>query len=250
MHYNTYTVNRVKVHVASDDISNLRLLQTSNNKKYRLSQYFYGDKAPAAIINCSYFASTGVLGRNQGDVKQDTSSWNTQQYLAFAKTDAGYTSGQLEFWDASKSVCGFTPAAVCIENGKDIQNASVGLGLTYSYKMSLATAVTFFGILSDYKTCMFITAGPGLSGYSLLDFLKSKFTFNYLCELDGGGSTEMIVNRQIVQKSTDGSERPMYNGLAFINSTQDDKGKIKELEKELGKYKEAIDDIQEKINTL
>lgn len=218
MNYKQISLNGYRLHIASDNISNLRLLQTRDSK-YPLSQYFYDGKKPSAIINCSYFTSSYVIGRNQGDISQSTSSYSDKGWLGFALTDNGYVSGQLDWWDVEKSACGFTPATICIKDGENVEMFSKELCSSYSNKMNLATAVTFFGILEDKQTCLLVTGEKGLSGYAVLNHLKANYKLDFLCELDGGGSSEMIVEGTIKQKSTDGSERRMFNGLAFVQPT-------------------------------
>lgn len=217
--YKELTYNNVKIRISDGDIANLRLLQVDGSKA-KLSQLRYGKDIPQAIINCSYFTTSYVLGRNQGDVRQDTSSFSDQAYLGFATTESGYVSGELNFWDAEKSQCGFTPACIIIKDGKDVQMASTSF-VTYDGKMKIATCVSMFGVLDDKKTCILVTCDKGLSGYQLASYLKSMYKLDFLCILDGGGSTEHIVNGTIVQKSTDGTERSMFNGLALIQPKEE-----------------------------
>lgn len=214
MFYKQLLCNGIKVNVAQEDIKYLRLLQSSNGKA-KLSQFRLDNEKPSALINCSYFTNTYVLGRNQGDVSQDTSSFNEQKYLGFAiNDDLTYKVGELEYWDVAKSVCGFTPSTICMQDGEDVTKASTSF-VTYNQKMNLATCVTMFGILEDKRTCLLITCEKGLSGYSLAKFIKQNYKLDFLCVLDGGGSTEMIIDGNIIQKSTDGTERAMFNGLGF-----------------------------------
>ena len=50
----------------------IRLLQAS--KTYPLSQFYSEEGKVIAMTNCSYFTSSYVNGRNQGDLKNDTYS--------------------------------------------------------------------------------------------------------------------------------------------------------------------------------
>lgn len=264
MNYTTYTFSGIRVHVASDDISNLRLVQ-SRGVKYPLSQFFLNGSKPTAIANCSYFTSTYVIGRNQGDISQDTSSYNDKGWLGFAiKQDGTYSAGKLEWWDVEKSTCGFTPACICILNGQKTELCTSELAGTYAKKMALGTAVTFFGILNDKRTCLLITGERGLSGNTLVNEICKKYTFDFLCALDGGGSSEMIVNGVIKQKSTDGSERKMFNGLCFVkgatvqapvssvgslNSTIDNlNNQLRQKDEEIAKLKSVISNVKNSIS--
>lgn len=214
MEYKQYVVNGAKVNVALGDIEDLRLLQTSS--KTALSNLREGNERPEAIINCSYFTAQYPLGRNQGDEKQDTSSWSAQSYLGFALTDEGYKAGTMEYYDVPKSICGFTPACITMLYGLPVAIASTALGLSYGSKMALATSVTMFGILTDRKKCILVASEKGVSALTLNDWLKRTYPIDFLCVLDGGGSTEMIINGEIVKASTDGAERKMFNGIALM----------------------------------
>lgn len=223
MEYKTYLCNGLSVKIASDLVTNIRLLQGSYGP---ISKLISNEGQVKAITNCSYFTSGYVLGRNQGDMSQDTSSYSSQNYLGVAiKSDGSYVAGELEFWDGTENIiAGFTPAAITYLYGQYTELFSSALGYkAYSNKLALKTGVTMFGILSDKKTALLITAVSGISGYDLITFLTNNlgYSFDLLCSLDGGGSTEMIVNKTIVQASTDAgtNERKMYNGLAIITPT-------------------------------
>ena len=224
MKYNQYTVNGVKVNLVEGDIKDLRLLQPDKSK-VNLDQYRYTDKLliPKAIINGGYGDDkyNDALGRTQGDVKQNTSSWKEQKYLGFAIDGDTYKCGELEYWDIGNSICGFTPALICIKDKQDVKMCSTALSITYEGKLNLATAITFMGVLEDKKTVHLITAERGLSGAMLLKWAKEHWTYDFLCELDGGGSSQMMVNGKYVQNSTDsGGKRRVYNALALIENEQ------------------------------
>ena len=213
--YSKHTVKGIGVHIYEDELTHLRLLQT-DSAKCKLSALRFGTDKPKAIINCSYFTSEYAIGRNHGDVCQNTSSFVDKGWLGFALTKDGYKCGELEWWDVTESVCGFTPSCICIKDGKDVQMATNECGGGYAKKMALATCVSMMGITKE-KKCVLVTCEKGLSGNDLKDYLKGKYNLEYLCILDGGGSTEMIVEGNIVQSSTDGTERKMFNGLAFVD---------------------------------
>lgn len=219
MEYRVNVINGVKIHIVIDDISNLRLIQSK--AKYPLSQFFINGEKPNAIINCSYFTNEYVIGRNQGDLLQNTSSFADKGWLGFAlKDDLSYAAGPLDWWDVEKSVCGFTPSTINILNGKDVELYTTEFNPSFAADMSQTRCESIFGILSDKRTCLLVTAEKGLTGYIVVNHLKANYTFDFLCCLDNGGSTEMIVDGTIKQKSTDGTERKMFNGLAFVDSPQ------------------------------
>lgn len=215
-----YTVNSKTIHTVTDNISNLRLLNCSYAK---LSTIRSREGDVAAITNCSYFlAGQYVLGRNQGDDNND----KPDDYLSVVVlNDGSYASGVMQSWDYTENVvAGFTPATLIYQDGKLVKMFESKLDYSsYDAKMKLATACTLFGILSDKTTAMLITAEKGISGNDVVSYLTGTagYTFDLLCALDGGGSTEMIVEGTRVQTSTDGTTgRTMYNGLAFISKTE------------------------------
>ena len=68
--YKKYRYNNTDINVYEGKPTDLRLLQ--HEKLNPLSYLRYGKDKPKAVINCSYFSSQFVLGRNQGDLKNDT----------------------------------------------------------------------------------------------------------------------------------------------------------------------------------
>ena len=221
MEYKTYVYNNKKIHITSGPLSNLRLLQSSYNY---LSTIRSEEGSIDSIINCSYFTTSYALGRNQGDMSTSaTSSYDEQGYLGVAiNKDGSYVAGKLNYWDGTENIiAGFTPATITYLYGEYVELYTNSFGFnSYAAKMSMATSVTMFGILSDKKTALLVAADSGISAYNLVSYLTSTlgYKFDLLCTLDGGGSTEMIVNKTIVKPSTDTgtNERKMFNGLAFI----------------------------------
>lgn len=80
---------------------------------------------------------------------------------------------------------------------------------------------TAVAITGDDKAIFMVVDGRstqsvGLSGRQIRSFVKEKFTnIKYLVLVDGGGSSEMVVNGSVVNNPSDGYERPMMNGLCF-----------------------------------
>lgn len=219
MEYKQYSLAGYKINICIDDIANLRLLQSDS--KYPLSQFIYKGKKPKAIINCSYFTNDYVIGRNQGDMSQGTSSFADKGWLGFAlQENLSYIAGKLDWWDVEKSVCGFTPSTINILDGKDVQLYTIEFNSSFDADMKDTRCQSIFGILNDKSTCLLVTAEKGLTGYQVVNYLKNKYNFDFLCCLDNGGSSEMIVNGNIKQKSLDGSERKMFNGLAFVEEQE------------------------------
>lgn len=218
--YNTYTIDGVRIHVAKGPLSNLKLLQVDGKHAY-LSQLRYNGKKPNAIINCSYFDDKGgyAIGRNQGDVTQQTSSFKDRGWLGFAKTEDGFSAGLMEWWDVEKSDCGFSPATISILDGEDVELYTAEFTPSYDMEMKETRCESVLAINTE-NIVYLITAEKGLTGYKLLEWIKGHGKWSFVCNLDNGGSTEMIYAGEIKQKSLDGNERLMYNGLALIEEEE------------------------------
>ena len=71
-------------------------------------------------------------------------------------------------------------------------------------------------LVADGKT----SASRGLTTYEACDILKHWGAYDAV-GLDGGGSSEMIVNYEVANKPADGKERSVGNGWLVIDSSQD-----------------------------
>lgn len=203
----------------------IELLQS--DKKYPLSQFYSNNGTVKAIINCSYSTNEYVLGCNQGDLKNDTHDQKGFWDLKFTK-DGKYHLGQFKSWDYKENVvAGFSVATVLIKDGKDV--SLISDAIENVYKITKKDPQTSVAVLDTGKIIFIVvdgrtSANKGLTGYELREFVKNNYpNVELLCQLDGGGSSEMIVDGKIVNKPSDGRERPMFNGLALITPKQEEK---------------------------
>ena len=265
--YKEYNSN---IYVQEGKLEQLRLLQA--NKAYPLSAFFLKGEVIESITNASFFnVSQGyVLGRNQGDLRQDTHI-DEEVYCDFAVTpDGSYKAGQLHSWDVPNSVCGYSPAAILIKDGQDVELISSA----YLNKSALSntTCQSALAITKDKKVIQIIVDGrnmggsKGMTAYQVRTFVKSHWdNVDLLCINDGGGSAEMIVNGKVVNKPSDGKERKMFNGLALIRIKEEDPEpiapsqdeiiaglleRIKATEEELTRTKNQLDSTTAVINSL
>ena len=137
--------------------------------------------------------------------------------------DGDHKIGTFNSWDYTDALLGFTPAVVLIKEGETRQDISTYLCSVdkYAYK----NPNTAFGVLKDGRSFLLVVEGRnsndvGLSGSQIRTLAKKYYpTLKHLVMLDGGGSSEMIVNKTIKNYLSDGLERYMTNGLAFIKPT-------------------------------
>lgn len=225
MAYNKFRFQNTDVHVYEQEENEFpRLLQA--NKLYPLSEFYVEDGVVSVITNCSYFTTSYVLGRNQGDLYNNTHDQDGFYDLVLLK-DGTYKLGQFKSWDYTENVlAGFSVATVLIQDGKDTDLVSEAIENVYKItNRNPQTAIAYHNgkymlIVSDGRS----SNNVGLSGSELRDFIKTNYpNTELLCQLDGGGSSEMIVDGSIVNKPSDGVERKMFNGLAFIKDKQEDK---------------------------
>ena len=210
------------VRVYEQTSERIRLLQLSKLNKLSAIRDEEGKK-PKAIINCSYFTSSYVLGRNQGDMFNNTHDQKGFYDLVFLK-DGSYKVGQFASWDwcdANEVLAGFSVATILVQNGVDCElwsEAIVGKSKITSKNPQTAVVVK-----KDGKVVFIVSEGrnsndTGLTGNQLRDFAKARYDVELLVQLDGGGSSELIVDGKIKNYLSDGKERSMLNGLALIET--------------------------------
>lgn len=224
--YKKYRYNNTDIRVYEGKATDLRLLQ--HEKLNPLSYLRYGNDKPKCVINCSYFSNKFVLGRNQGDLRNDTHDQDGFYDLVFLN-DGTYRIGSFKSWDysdKSKVNAGFSVATILILDSMSVNQYSNAI--CQASKLSLRNPQTAIGVLANGNVLLIVADGRtsqnvGLTGYELRQFVKNNYpTIELLCQLDGGGSSEMIVDGKIVNIPSDGHERNMFNGLAFIGNDLDD----------------------------
>lgn len=217
--YKKFRYKNTDVHIYEQENEQLRLSQTGSGL-YPLSEYFVPKSKINAIINCSYFTPQYVLGRNQGDERNDTHDQPGFYDLVFTN-DGKYHIGEFKSWDyTSNVIAGFSVATILIQNGKD--EAYFSDAICNATKLSARNPQTAIAVRRSGKVIFLVSEGrnsndTGLTGYDVRSFFKENYNdIELLCQLDGGGSSEMIVNKKIMNYLSDGKERAMLNGLALV----------------------------------
>lgn len=207
--------------------TDVHVYEQEENEKPRLLQheriaplsYIRDDngKLPKAIINCSYFTPKFVVGRNQGDLRNDTVD-NGFCDLVFCK-DGSYHFGHYKSWDyQSNVVAGMSLATFLVKDGQPVQEVSSFA----DDKLNARRPQTAIGILQDGTILLIVSEGDGngdrgINGYELRTLIMREYpTIKFLGQCDGGGSSEMIVNGKIINRLSEGRERAMWNGFALI----------------------------------
>lgn len=226
--------NGYNVYIQEKNNLSVRLLQTSGSL-LPLSQIISTEGEVVSITNCSYFFSEGSYnytnGRNQGDTLNTTyaDSDNGKYCDICIYEDGSWYAGKFNNWDHTENyrdvengVCaGFSVACFLVLNGVDEYSYSTAFN---GDKASARNPQTAFVILSDGNMLQVVSdgrndVGNGLTGYELLECVRAQGYNNIqvFALLDGGGSSEMIVNGEIVNTPSDGTERKMLNGIAFVD---------------------------------
>lgn len=209
-----YDYLKSKIHIYEQVKEKPRLLQS--DKLFPLSGIVSNEGKVKAIINCSYFDSEYVYGRNQGDLYNDTYSEEDSEkyYNLVIFKDGSYKFGKFSAGAYKQDiVAGFSPAYTLILNGEDVELCSTALcNKTKIVETNYHTAIA----ITKASKILLIKTDGGFDGLALKAFLKSKYDLELLCLLDGGGSSEMVVNGQIIGKLKEGRERLMHNGLALV----------------------------------
>lgn len=209
------------VFIYEQENETIRLLQTSN--KLKMSSIISNEGAVTCKINCSYFSDKYVLGRNQGDEFNDTHDQQGFYDLVFTK-DGKYHIGNFKSWDYKENVlAGFSVASVLIMDGVDTE--LVSSAIVSKSKITTRDPQTAIAVLDSGDVLFIVCDGrgtsKGLTGTELRTFIKANYKVQLLCQLDGGGSTEMVVGGKVVNTPSDGKERSMFNCLAFIEKQND-----------------------------
>lgn len=221
-----FRIKNTDVHVYEQEDEEVRLLQSSS--KYPLSQFYSYEGEVRAMTNCSYFASSYVNGRNQGDEKNDTyaDSENGKWCDVVFFKDGTWKAGKFNSWDYKENVvAGFSPCVLEIDGKTYYSELLDG----YNTKLTIINPQTAIAITKDDKLVLIVSDGrssesDGLSGQQIFDFINSHYPSNKLkALLDGGGSSEMIVDGEIVNNPSDGAERKMFNALALIKPRETQK---------------------------
>ena len=212
------------IHIYEQANETIRLLQA--DKKYPLSKFYSNEGKVKTIINCSYFTNDYVLGRNQGDLKNDTHDQEGFYDLVFLK-DGTYKLGNFKSWDYTDVLAGFSVATVLIKDGVNSERCSSAI--CNNTKISSRNPQTCVAVLKGNKVIFIVSEGRnsndvGLTGYDVRNYVRDNYPdVELLVQLDGGGSSEMIVDGVIKNYLSDGKERSMFNGLALLKKEEEPK---------------------------
>ena len=214
-----YRYKDTDIYVYEQGDQKISLLQAST--KYPLSKFYSEEGVVDAMVNCSYFTNDYVLGRNQGDTFDDAPDQDF--YSVVIRADGSYRCDKLASWEERDGItAGFSPSVVLIKDGADCELTSGAISDAKA-RLTNKNPNTAFGVKKDGKAILVVNSGrlaqsTGLTGRELREFLKMQYDLDLLVLLDGGGSSEMIVNGSIVNMLSDGAERKMFNALAFVDN--------------------------------
>ncbi len=199
------------------------LLQS--NDPYPLSLFYADGYDVVSITNCSYLNKRYVNGRNQGDLKNETYSDSENGKwcdLVFFE-DGTFKAGKFNSWDYRKNVlAGFSPVIMKV-NGQLLYSDLIKYGRSRMTTRSQHTAVC---VTKDNNIIQIVSEGRsaddiGLTGNELFEYLESLYDLQVIALLDGGGSSEIIYNGEIVTQLENNTERPMLNGFALVKKKAD-----------------------------
>lgn len=206
------------IHYADQNGYTLRLLQTSDYKKYALSKIKSDEGEVKAIVNFPFFSSSHIVGRYQGDVFNDTvdqTNFNGNNVVIFK--DNSYKIAKMNSWDnqdIDNIAAGFCPSAVLLK-GKELEISDTIIEQKQWSKTSKCNRTALI-----YDTQYHFAVCENLNVDTFLTELKKKYpNYEFIALGDSGGSSELIVDSVIQNNLSDGSERPNYCGLAFLKTT-------------------------------
>ncbi len=207
------TVNNTQVYVADVTVSSAEYLKTAlanntygTNVTAKTSETAANNKAILAVNGDYYGAnSTGYVIRNgvvyRDTVREDASNGDLAIYKdgSFKIIYENEISADQLVEDGVVNLLGFGPALV--ENGEIVVNTKSEVGQSMASNPRTAVGIIdenhYIIIVSDGRT----SESQGLSLYELAEVMKSygvKTAYN----LDGGGSSTMYFNGQVINKPT------------------------------------------------
>ena len=207
------TVNNTQVYVADVTVSSAEYLKTAlanntygTNVTAKTSETAANNKAILAVNGDYYGAnSTGYVIRNgvvyRDTVREDSSNGDLAIYKdgSFKIIYENEISADQLIKDGVVNLLAFGPALV--ENGEIVVNTKSEVGQSMASNPRTAIGIIdenhYIIIVSDGRT----SESQGLSLYELAEVMKSygvKTAYN----LDGGGSSTMYFNGQVINKPT------------------------------------------------
>ena len=207
------TVNNTQIYVADVTVSSAEYLKTAlanntygNNVTAKTSETAANNKAILAVNGDYYGANmTGYVIRNgvvyRDTVREDSSNGDLAIYKdgSFKIIYEDQVSADQLVKDGVVNLLAFGPALV--ENGEIVVNTKSEVGQSMASNPRTAIGIIdenhYIIIVSDGRT----SESQGLSLYEMAEVMKSygvKTAYN----LDGGGSSTMYFNGQVINKPT------------------------------------------------
>ena len=208
----------MSIYYADQNGCTIRLLQTSDYKRYALSKIKSDEGEVKAIVNFSFFSSSLVVGRYQGDEFDNrVDQTNFKGYNIVITKDNKWHIGAYNGWDYSdinEVLAGFCPSAVLIK-GEELEISDTIIEQKQWSKDSKVNRTALV-----YDTEYHFAVGENLAVDEFLTELKNKYpNYEFIALGDSGGSSELIVDGKIQNSLSDGSERPNFCGLAFLKTS-------------------------------
>ena len=210
------------IYYADQNDSTIRLLQSSDYKKYKLSAFKSDEGNIKAIVNFPFFADGFVVGRYQGDEFDNRVDQENFKGLNIVITkDNAYHIGEYNGWDycdIKEVLAGFCPSAVLLR-GKELEISDT---IIEQKQWSKSSKVNRTALI--YDTEYHFAVCENLAVDAFLTELKNKYpNYEFIALGDSGGSSELIVDGKIQNNLSDGAERPNYCGLAFLKTVTNTK---------------------------
>lgn len=210
------------LYYADQNNNDIRLLQTSDYKRYKLSSIKSDEGEIKALINFPFFSSNYIVGRYQGDVFNNTvdqANFEGNNIVIFK--DNSYKIGKFNSWDyqdIANISAGFCPSAV-LAKGETLEISNT---ILKQKQFSMTAKINRTALICDGE--YHFAVGENVDVNTFIKALQTKYpNYDFIALGDSGGSSELIIDGKIQNKLSDGSERPNYCGLAFIKKKEETK---------------------------
>lgn len=221
--YQEFREDNRDIHVTRIDLTNdaIQVIATRPSEKgMKVSDFAKKNKAIAAINGDYFDAKFQPVGLVVGPCGQWEGTKDTSREAVVAiGDDRAVIQRQAEVMDppddwVETAVSGWPALIVKCERLAKLPGSDA-----FTRAPHPRTAV---GITKDRKTMFFVVADgrrtgvPGLTLPQLADFMATELHACAAVNLDGGGSTAMWVSSRIVNRPSDGVERPVGDHLAVV----------------------------------
>lgn len=213
---------KMTIYYADQNDCTIRLLQSNDYKKYKLSAFKSDEGKIKAIVNFPFFSNLIVVGRYQGDVfdyRVDQTNFKGNNIVI--TKDNQWHIGKYNGWDycdINEILAGFCPSAVLLK-GKELE---VSETIVEQKQWSKTAKINRTALIYDNQYHFAVC--ENLNVDTFLNELKKTYpNYEFIALGDSGGSTELIVDGKIQNVLADGAERPNFCGLAFIEKVNSSK---------------------------